>query len=291
MFGAAVVAVIIAASIFLTYALDVQEETVTVNEYDYITDISGLFERSEAPQYNEYDLAKNYTGYFTAEDEPYWSGIGEYKTASVNNYRLNLKPTASVVSTENLWDSTLGNISTNTFTMYYGPNLSDALFDNQPIPPYLTGGLRVISMSDYITEQSLTDYDQIIMKPETANVEDTVLFVYNGYLVDSFNAGLFVLEEYKEYHKETATGLPIYVAPLSAKYVKSNNLVSLYSSATEQDNSTFLTTVDVRDVYIVFSSSTSSSPNPYGHMITYDALTIPPNEYLDITKGVRVAVE
>ena len=115
MYGAAILSVLIAVSIFLTVASDVEMTEREVTKYKWQADTTGLFEQDESPQYYDYDLTISYTGYYTAGTEPYFGGASAVSTAgqtvyegmedtikpgSVNTYRLNFEPDVAGVAND-----------------------------------------------------------------------------------------------------------------------------------------------------------------------------------------------
>lgn len=61
--GAIIVTIALITSVFVGYAVNVDKTNTTATEYDYVTDVSGLFTYDRTPTYVDYDVAKNYTGY------------------------------------------------------------------------------------------------------------------------------------------------------------------------------------------------------------------------------------
>lgn len=289
-FGGLVVALVISASIGATYLMNVESHQETAIEYDYITNISSLFDYDKNPQYYEYDLSKNYTGYYTTLTDPYWGGVDYTQSTRINNYRLNLAPTSSVSETKSLRDSTSPSWSDAQYGAsiytYIGPGEFDIRNDYT-----VSGGLKLLELESYLTELSLTGYDEIIMKPISDDYSDMILFVTGTELESNHGLIRYTLPEYSEHHQtyNTTQGVRnVTFAPLSAKYEKSTELVYLYSSPTVQDVSTLIRTVALDDCYIGFSTLSSTSANPYGYEIDLEEFVYPPIQYLDITKGVRV---
>ena len=100
--------------------LNVDSEDVTTTKYDYVTDVSGLFDYSDAPQYTEYNPIKNYTGYsntITAADSP--SGISFTSSNAASNYTILTRPATTTASIS-------GTINNNT-------NLPQATFSSSPV--------------------------------------------------------------------------------------------------------------------------------------------------------------
>lgn len=77
---------------------NVETEDITTTKYDYVTDISGLYDYSDAPQYGVYNPISNYTGY-TNDDagniaSP--SGISFNSSNSANNYTVMIAPGSTI---------------------------------------------------------------------------------------------------------------------------------------------------------------------------------------------------
>lgn len=84
--GAAIVVLAILASILMGYFASIDGEERTYTDYNYITDVSGLFEYSDTPQYIEYDPASNYTGY--TQNDVQMGGLDYTTSELANNYRI-----------------------------------------------------------------------------------------------------------------------------------------------------------------------------------------------------------
>ena len=79
-FGAVVIVVALILTVVLGYCTDVSKVEVERTDYDYITDITGLFDTEQVPEYIEYNPNSNYVGY---------EGDVTYVTSSQpNNYRF-----------------------------------------------------------------------------------------------------------------------------------------------------------------------------------------------------------
>lgn len=77
--GALIIVFALMGSILMGYALNVNGNSTIANEYDYITDVSGLYSHSQEPSYIDYNPASNYIGYSTREKYDN-SGIDGYLT-------------------------------------------------------------------------------------------------------------------------------------------------------------------------------------------------------------------
>lgn len=93
--GACIVAVAILGGLLLGSVANVSTHTENTTAYEYKTDITGLFDVSQEPQFLNFNPATNYTGYANTDSTQYQTdptGI-KYSTGSnVNNYRVLKEP-------------------------------------------------------------------------------------------------------------------------------------------------------------------------------------------------------
>lgn len=61
--GALIIVFALMGSIFAGYALNVNGSSTVVNEYERVTDVSGLYSHTQEPSYIDYNPASNYIGY------------------------------------------------------------------------------------------------------------------------------------------------------------------------------------------------------------------------------------
>lgn len=78
--GVIIITLALVCSVFIGYAINVTTSTTTETQYDYVTDVSGLFNYNQTPTYVDYDIVQNYTGY--AE----YGAVGQTKTDTYTNY-------------------------------------------------------------------------------------------------------------------------------------------------------------------------------------------------------------
>ena len=102
MLGLCIVVLALFGTILAGFCLDVESQTRTVTNYEYVTDVTGLFDIGNAPQYIEYNPSSNYTGY--AYDTVNYTDAG-----SINQYR---------------YVKTQGTTSTATYTVTYSDTLT-----------------------------------------------------------------------------------------------------------------------------------------------------------------------
>lgn len=102
MLGLCIVTIALFGTILSGFLLDVDSQTRQVTNYEYITDITGLFDIGNAPEYIEYGPSSNYTGYS-------FDTVNYTDAGSINQYR---------------YISVQGTTSTTTYTLTKDDNLT-----------------------------------------------------------------------------------------------------------------------------------------------------------------------
>ena len=99
MLGLAVTTVAIMGTILMGFALSAETKTVQYDDWDYLANVSGMFDTDQTPQYIEYNPAANWTGFSTDKDHRDTSGI-EYTTSpNANLYPIKQQSTSSSFNT------------------------------------------------------------------------------------------------------------------------------------------------------------------------------------------------
>ena len=101
-FGTCAVVLALLGTVLAGFILSVDRTTEPVTNYNYITDVSGLFSYSDVPAYIEYNPSTNYVGYIEDSTTPKYEA-----SSTANNYRYVVS--AGAVSTTTY---TLSNINT-----------------------------------------------------------------------------------------------------------------------------------------------------------------------------------
>lgn len=97
MLGLCIVTIALFGTILAGFLLDVDSQTRQVTNYEYITDVTGLFDIGNAPEYIEYSPSSNYTGYS-------FDTVNYTDAGSINQYR---------------YIASQGTTSTSTYTLTY----------------------------------------------------------------------------------------------------------------------------------------------------------------------------
>lgn len=102
--GAMIIVFALMGSVLLGYALNINGNTAITNDYEPVTDVSGLYAHSEEKSYIDYNPASNYIGYEMIK--PYDSSIG-------NQYHKEIKTNLTITG-----DQTAGTITYDGKTLY-----------------------------------------------------------------------------------------------------------------------------------------------------------------------------
>lgn len=103
MLGVVVIALALTGSLFVSYVSGIEGEEYEVTKYEYLADVSGMFDYDKSPQYIEFDPSSNYTGYYSTDTGEYFpienvnfvENVNESVDPPIpraNNYRINLEP-------------------------------------------------------------------------------------------------------------------------------------------------------------------------------------------------------
>lgn len=80
MLGLCIVVISLLTSVLAGFLMDVEKTQRTTTAYEYVTDVTGLFEIGEAPTYITYNPSSNYVGYAGGK-------VNYTEASSVNSYR------------------------------------------------------------------------------------------------------------------------------------------------------------------------------------------------------------
>lgn len=118
MAGVCVTVLAIMGMILCGYALSVQESERITTGYEYVTDISGLFDYSQDPQYVPYNPSANWTGFYTS-DSDVTDGINYTTSSAANNYPIRQQTTIIDTGTLDLTSVTTTNPFATSSSQYY----------------------------------------------------------------------------------------------------------------------------------------------------------------------------
>ena len=105
--GAIIVVIALMGTVFGGFFLNVNQSTVTVTDYDYVTDVSSLYSYTQQPDYIEYNPAKNFTGYQLSNGLS--NGIDFSQSTTMNQYYMgsvdSATNTVDITSSMGTWAS------------------------------------------------------------------------------------------------------------------------------------------------------------------------------------------
>lgn len=112
-FGAVVIVIALVLTVVIGYCTDVTKVEVNRTDYNYITDITGLFETQQIPEYIEYNPNSNYVGYD--------SNVRYAESNQPNNYRYEVSPGAVTTDSDRLYYNEIRPLPSviNNFTFIY----------------------------------------------------------------------------------------------------------------------------------------------------------------------------
>lgn len=284
--GLCVVVLALFGSVIAGLVLNVDKVETTTTAYDYVTDITGLFDITDEPQYIDYDPASNYTGYVnTVNVNTNPTGISFSQASVANNYRMPLTYTIANTGPS----GTLNNSSSYTQALTEMPTFS--VFNaNRPSAPsgytVLKSQLvpsKVVSLYDFAVANfgTLSNYERITINLTAPSVGypivDAFYNVLNGTLWQKSSTQIKTIE--------------INCADLTYKAYRAGDTVpygtgSLYNAGLFYGNATQTTTMwNLNDSYDVISNSeltltwtsTLYYPPTYAYMIPSAGVTLAEN--------------
>lgn len=288
MLGVCLVVVALVASVGGAYVLSMDMEEVNVTKYNYVSDLTGIFESEKTVTYIEYEPSTNFTGYYTDPNTKYFSGVDYTSSTKTNNYRLNLAPVSSTNSTINL--STLTSEKTNpaTIKIIYATNQNTTV---ECYPNYVT-------FNNFITQKNLGTSDVVKLSVNTSSIDWTSSsggwFAFGWKSMEAvpgmsgstlFNAYLF--------KNPTLTTAPIwgnsshtytwYKPILSAIY--DGDSVELFYNADFTDSAGIFSPSETMIYYAAGSGSPTLTLSSSARLYAVD---MPNASYMDVSKGVQM---
>lgn len=94
MLGLAVTTVAIMGTILMGFALSAETKTIEYDDFEFVSNVSGLFETSQTPEYVQYNPAANWTGYSLTNGGP-TGGINYTTSPNANLYPITQQSTAA----------------------------------------------------------------------------------------------------------------------------------------------------------------------------------------------------
>lgn len=291
MIGCLIVVLAIGGAVFGNVLLSADTHTETVTKYDFKTEVTGLFDTDTSPQFFDYDISKNYTGYYTSStidgNRYYWGGA-TFTQTGVNNYTVEYKPLN--VATTNKYN--LNDLGLTTSTPPSGDLEDYVRFTYVDFNNFFTGAyLGSSTLSSLITSLSLEDYDNIIVKPTSDDLDDGIYFHSKDDYerADDYHGNYYWLGAISNYENAPDSSKMC----MSCLYDKATGNVKLYSGRNAEP-STLLRILPLADVcinYKLTSESNVGTPAIAGESAIVSAYNNGIFEYMDISQGVRITGE
>lgn len=268
-------------------SMDVTEKEST--QYNYLTELTGLFSTEQAPQYIEYNPSTNYTGYYTDPETQYFDGADYTPADQRNQYRLRLAPSQYYPEqSANISDVPVD--SGYTLDFYFWTDNSG--HDD-------TNDARHATLATLITEMQWTELDEITLRsPFTSWASGGFISFYTPEMLDKTfrvvgndrhslafkNPDLTGDLTINTLVGNTVPAADVLNPVLVCKYDKETGYAELYYDLAMEHS---LGIYSPESVYIVWSNSTSSGFH-LGQTVRMTGADYPDPIYMDIRQGVTV---
>lgn len=285
-FGAVVVVIALVMTVVIGTCTDVAKVQVERTDYDYITDITGLFETEQVPEYIEYNPNSNYVGY---SGSPVYS-----QSRQPNNYRYVISQGTTTSSTLTINNSSTYPVN-NPFTVgadivVCTLNYTGSQFDIDPADDRIADfSYNVRVYGDYTTSltQILTSAVDNLASYDTLSID----LSYGAYPVwiigQTFN---FAEVERGDSLSQVAYNLTIPDSSIPTR-ITINTVTML---ATGYHNDTKIWELPSNSVYVLYrygAQTDGQYDNPYTNgsvTMTISKTTPPVYGYADPKGGVRL---
>lgn len=210
MLGLCIVVLALFGTILGGFCLDVESNTRTVTNYEYVTDITGLFDIGNAPQYVEYNPSSNYVGYS--------QGSVNYTSAgSINQYRYVKSPGST--STQSVTITNNDDLALDKHFFASAPNGTTSYINwLGPIYPFGSTTSTLSGIVYNATPQSVTETIEgvTVGRPNVSNMSEIIdrLNIPSGSA--SVSISLTVNQVNGEYY-------PVIITPYDWTYSTTNN--------------------------------------------------------------------
>lgn len=163
MLGVVIVALALTGALFGGYLAGAHAETHDVTKYNYLADISGLFEYDQSPQYISFDPSSNYTGYysdntystsltppgyyFDQDKVGFVKNVNSQGNTQVNNYMITQNRVISGDLSTDLTSLTIDNSTTGTWIVNYRYTDTPASVSWNGTPPTMADVLDAMELT------------------------------------------------------------------------------------------------------------------------------------------------
>lgn len=283
-FGAVVIVLALIGTIVLGYCTDVTKIEGVRTDYDYITDITGLFETEQVPEYIEYNPNSNYVGYTGPVVYDVSSQPNNYRfvqaEGTTTEYPLTVDSSSDYPQNSGFLPSDVG---TTAFINYTGSqfDLGSAV-----------SGLNGLSYNVGVTLNKVTTLDYIIDSVPNFATYSTVNvdLSYSG-------APVFIMKKaFSFYDVQRGDGQTQYVYHTTVSDLEiptrlSINVSTEVVTAYRGDTQIWTSVADAVKVIYGYSARTGGTFSPASSSVVmdFDLTTSPTYGYADPTGGVTLS--
>lgn len=288
MLGICIVIVSLLISVLAGFVMDVEKGQREATDYEYITDVTGLFNIGQAPDYITYNPSSNYVGYSAGS-------VNYTEASSVNSYRFIKSPGST---------STLSRTYTDSNILPLSPNMPTINPSTQAFGVYINAQNMPVSFGDTVSwsgitynttttsTQHVTSLQAILDNMSMSGLEADINLTYNNYP--------FFIVPHSDFTFNSFVGgndLTYYTYSLNVDWANDSITrlkVDLTTGAvTAYHNNTVKWTASASTVDVVYKYSTRSSGSfsQASTSATFNAtITSPPvYGYADPSAGVTLA--
>lgn len=287
-FGTCAVVLALLGTVLAGFVLSVDTETVPYTNYEYVTDVSGLFSYDETPAYVDYNPSTNYVGYTAVTGT-----VGYTPTTTANNYRYVVEEGETVT----LDTITITNSTTNpdtylpdTFTAGsfvqfkpYGTS-TDSIVNNHAVismrPNEHPGAMSLSTVLNSIP--NIVEYATLSINLAYSGVMPVMIYAGNWTITDFGGVNWYSPEYVFDDSNVLPDRLDVNAVTYQVKAYRDN--VLMWTQTADK--------VGLIAWYLYNSNSGSSNPNiveaPTSVTITGTAETIPVYGYMNPNAGVTI---
>lgn len=268
------------------FVLSVDEYDETVTGYEYVTDVSGLFEYTDQPTFIDYNPAANWTGFYTT-DPDIFAGVNYTATVDnrANNYPIKQPATQTpgTVTLQSSWTQMTppyeGGEYPRTWGIVYAAtgNIYDYTSADDPSGDY-TMNPNVTALSTVVQNITIGDADRIRFDFSGSNGPVVSLQSSWTYQRLFFSTGVSITthDTYTLNYTETVDHIIIELE---------SSIVRAYSSSGTQ-----LWSGQAQNVAVAYNGeSDGGHATVLGSSLSYVLLEDPPATYMDISQGVSLS--
>lgn len=304
MLGVIVIALALTGALFLSYFAGIESEEYEVTKYEYLADVSGMFEYDKSPTYIEFDPSSNYTGYYSEDTGEYWpeEQVGYQPNIDattgqirVNNYRINLASIEEGSGQYDLSQISISDVDDYKWIVSYihydsgsTTNFKTSMWRGDAY--YLKDVLEALDLDEYTEVRiSLADANWPTSGPLSVDI-GTPVFVPISWF-DSNSSINPTQYDYREVFllatdisKDSYQSTRVVHYPVQSMIIKGNN-VQLYS---DLEYKNILNQATTGSIVVFYGDADVGFAMDFGDTFSADYTIYPENSYLNPNYGVTM---